>query len=154
MAHAPRPVATRQRGAALIIGLVLLMVLTLLAVSGMNSASLEFIMAGNEQYRSNAFQAAEVGVAQALAQGDFSANVVGPQPFAGATNGNDAWAATITMPVGTNTRQAPPNFSATGTFTGFYFEIASQGTSSRGATENSTQGLYVLAPGGQSWQKE
>ena len=45
-----RPPA-RQRGAALVIGLLLLLVLTLLAVSGMSSASVELIMAGNEQYR-------------------------------------------------------------------------------------------------------
>ena len=45
----------RQRGAALVIGLILLLVLTLLAVTGMNTASTELIMAGNEQYRQNAF---------------------------------------------------------------------------------------------------
>src|SRR5258705_8739691 len=53
---------SHERGAALVIGLILLLLLTLLAVSGMNSASLEFIMAGNEQYRANAFQAAEAGI--------------------------------------------------------------------------------------------
>ena len=51
----------RQHGAALVTGLILLLVLTLLAVSGMNSASLEFMMAGNEQYCANAFSAAEAG---------------------------------------------------------------------------------------------
>lgn len=150
----PRHASRRQQGAALVIGLVLLMVLTLLAVSGMNSASLEFIMAGNEQYRSNAFQAAEVGVAQAFVLGDFTGNVVVPQPFAGNTNGNDTWAVSITMPVGTTTRTAPPNYSMNSSFAGFYFEVASQGTSSRGASEVATQGFYKLAPGGQSWQQE
>ena len=38
-----------QRGAALVIGLLLLLVLTVLAISGMNSASVEFLMAGNDQ---------------------------------------------------------------------------------------------------------
>lgn len=54
--------STQQNGAALIIGLLLLVVLSLLAVAGMNSASLEFIMAGNEQYKQNAFQSAETGI--------------------------------------------------------------------------------------------
>jgi hypothetical protein len=49
----------RQNGAALVVGLLLLMVLTLLAISGMNTASLELVMAGNTQYQQNAFQAAE-----------------------------------------------------------------------------------------------
>ena len=41
----------RQDGAALVVGLILLLVLTLLAVSGMTTASLELQMAGNEQYQ-------------------------------------------------------------------------------------------------------
>ena len=53
---------SQQRGAALVIGLLLLLVLTILAVSGMNSASMEFVMAGNDQFRANAFTAAEAGI--------------------------------------------------------------------------------------------
>lgn len=52
----------QQRGAALIIGLILLMVLTVLAISTMRTASLELLMAGNAQYRENAFQLAESGL--------------------------------------------------------------------------------------------
>jgi len=69
-----------ERGAALVIGLILLLLLTLLAVSGMNSASLEFIMAGNEQYRANAFQAAEAGIEQSMALGLFNPAAI-PQPL-------------------------------------------------------------------------
>src|SRR5262245_61186237 len=59
-------IPARQRGAALVIGLIMLLVLTLLAVSGMNTASTELIMAGNEQYRERAFQASSRGIEQAL----------------------------------------------------------------------------------------
>jgi hypothetical protein len=58
----------RQGGAALVVGLVLLLVLTLLAVSTMRTASLELLMAGNAQYRENAFRLAEAGIADALGQ--------------------------------------------------------------------------------------
>lgn len=51
-----------QRGAALIVGLVLLMVLTLLAISAMRTATLDLTMAGNAQFRENAFQLAESGI--------------------------------------------------------------------------------------------
>jgi hypothetical protein len=51
-----------QRGAALIVGLVLLMVLTVLAISAMRSATLDLTMASNSQYRENAFQLAESGI--------------------------------------------------------------------------------------------
>lgn len=55
-------VAAGERGAALVVGLVLLMVLTVLAISAMRSATLDLTMAGNSQYRENAFQLAESGL--------------------------------------------------------------------------------------------
>src|ERR1700751_3225064 len=61
----------RQRGAALVVALLLLLVITLLAVAGMNSAAVEFVMAGNEQHRQTAFQAAETGIEQTLVTGGF-----------------------------------------------------------------------------------
>lgn len=60
--------AWRQRGAALIVGLVLLMVLTVLAISAMRTATLDLAMAGNAQFRENAFQLAEAGVQATLRQ--------------------------------------------------------------------------------------
>ncbi|MDH3647905.1 MAG: PilX N-terminal domain-containing pilus assembly protein [Gammaproteobacteria bacterium] len=49
----------RQSGAALIIGLILLMVLTILGVSGLSTATLEVAMADNMQRGQYVFQAAE-----------------------------------------------------------------------------------------------
>ena len=60
-----------QGGAALVVGLVLLVVVTVLAVSGMNTATTELAMARNDQNYENAFQAAETGLEQALSQGRF-----------------------------------------------------------------------------------
>ena len=56
-----------ERGAALVIGLVLLLILTLLAVTGMNTATTELVMAGNEQYRRAAAMAATAGIEEAIA---------------------------------------------------------------------------------------
>ena len=61
----------KQQGAALVVGLILLMVVTLLAISGMNTATTELAMARNDQNYENAFQAAETGLEQALAMGQF-----------------------------------------------------------------------------------
>ena len=69
----------KQRGAALVIGLVLLVVITVLAVSGMNTATTELAMARNDQNAENAFQAAETGLENALAQGSFDQVMVLPQ---------------------------------------------------------------------------
>lgn len=49
----------RQHGAALVIGLILLMILTLLGVSGMTTSTLELVMADNMQRGQYVFQAAE-----------------------------------------------------------------------------------------------
>jgi hypothetical protein len=62
----------RQSGAALVVGLILLVVVTVLAISGMNTATTELALARNNQNYENAFQAAETGIEIALAQGSFN----------------------------------------------------------------------------------
>ena len=56
--HTPR----KEQGAILVVSLVLLLVLTVLGISTMNSASLELNMAGNDQFYENAFQLSETGI--------------------------------------------------------------------------------------------
>ena len=65
-------VMKHQGGAALVIGLVLLVVVTVLAISGINTATTELAMARNDQNSENAFQAAETGLEHALARGQFN----------------------------------------------------------------------------------
>lgn len=65
-------ISKRQDGAALVVGLVLLVVITVLAISGMNTATTELAMARNDQNYENAFQAAETGLENALSQGRFN----------------------------------------------------------------------------------
>ncbi len=132
-----------QRGAALVIGLILLLLLTLLAVSGMNSASLEFIMAGNEQYRANAFQAAEAGIEQSVSLGLF--NPAAPQNLNGAPNATDAWASTILPQLG-GTPQPALWGNSWNSFSTYHFEITSTGTAVRSARAVNTQGVAVISP--------
>jgi len=134
-----------QSGAALVIGLVLLVVLTLLAVSGMNSASLEFIMAGNEQYRSNAFQAAEVGIEQTVFQGTFSTTDANGKPYGPGLNGTDTWATVVNLPLGATPQEPPPNYDQD-KFATYHFDIVSTGTSNRGANAINTQGVMIVSP--------
>ncbi|MDH3751744.1 MAG: pilus assembly PilX N-terminal domain-containing protein [Gammaproteobacteria bacterium] len=65
----------KQQGAALVVGLILMVVITVLAISGMNTATTELAMARNDQNYEYAFQAAETGIEQALAQGQFNPGV-------------------------------------------------------------------------------
>ena len=140
-----------QQGAALVIALILLLVLTLLAVSGMNSASLEFVMAGNEQYHTNAFQAAEAGIEQSIAQEQGAAQPWNPDPllpannYNGATTATDSWTASVALQNNGVGNPAPPGYSL-GTFTQYYFEVQSAGVSTRGANAAHVQGISKLAP--------
>ncbi len=51
-----------QRGAVLIVSLIMLLVMTLLGISTMGSTKLEMRMASNNQGRQEAFQAAEAAL--------------------------------------------------------------------------------------------
>ena len=82
-----------QEGAALVVGLILLVVVTVLAVSGMNTATTELAMARNDQNYENAFQAAETGIENALAQGAF--NTIANVNIAQNVNANDSVTAMI-----------------------------------------------------------
>ena len=70
--NAAMTLRARQAGATLVVGLVLLLVLTVVGVSGMNTATMEVTMAGNTQFQNDAFQMAEDGIDTVLAQRKFS----------------------------------------------------------------------------------
>jgi type IV pilus assembly protein PilX len=61
-----------QTGAALVVSLVLLVVISVLAISSINAATTELAMARNDMVYERAFQAAETGLEQAISQGSFN----------------------------------------------------------------------------------
>jgi type IV pilus assembly protein PilX len=139
----------RERGTALVVGLVLLAVLTLLAISSMNTASTELIMAGGEQYRQNAFQAAETGIERAITTlgavpQDGVPVVVAPTLVPNSTT--DRFRTTSTY-MGED--KDVPGFSA-GKFAGLHYRIQSTGTSLRNANAAHEQGAYLIASSGGS----
>lgn len=140
-----------QQGAALVIGLILLLIMTLLGVTGMNTASLELIMTSNEQFSENAFQAAEVGIERTLATGGFT-TAGGPSTVENDVGTGDSYVATTSYQVET---AVPPRvgsaFSrgvAGSGFAAYHFEVVSRGASQRNAISQHTQGLYLVGPGG------
>lgn len=143
--------ATRQRGAALVIGLIMLLVLTLLAISGMNTSTLELQMTGNQQFSQNAFQAAETGIDRALQSGNFTTmapTVVGATPL---PDSDDTFQSTTEFNGDNGVTPVPSGGFSLGAGTGFqayHFDITSTGTSVRSATSTHTQSFYVVGPGG------
>lgn len=137
----------RQSGAALIVGMVLLMILTVLAISGMNTATTELTMAGNNQYYENAFQAAESGVDEALAQGFFQTvapNVIPQRNI----NGTDLVSSVTTYQCNTLVPDAAFSIGAGKGIAAFHFQAVVDAESTRGATAQHTQNFYVVGPKG------
>ena len=136
---------TGQRGAALIVGMVLLVILTLLAISGMNTATTELFMAGNEKYQENAFQAAETGIEVTIATATFNPAVLPPvDPPQIDLGEGDSYEA-IVLPRGSS--PPPPGYTI-GTFGAEHFDVQSTGNSLRNATSTHTQGLFLIVPTG------
>ena len=144
----------RQEGAALVVGLILLVVVTVLAVSGMNTATTELAMARNNQNYENAFQAAETGLEQALARGQYStlANV----NFQQNVNANDTVTATIqfedstlvpdrAFSLGVGSGIAAYHFLATATAESKRAGVAGA-TTDRDASATHSQAFYIVGP--------
>jgi len=145
MRRPPLALAHRQHGAALVVGLMLLLVLTVLAVAGMNSAAVEFVMAGNEQYRHNAFQAAETGITQGMLKGAFNPNGLATQTFTGNPNASDNYSSVVNVQLG-GIGQSPVMWSGSLTnSSAYHFEIDSTGNSALGGKAENKQGIVVIA---------
>lgn len=141
----------RERGAALVVALLLLLVITLLAVTGMNSAAVELIMAGNEQHRQNAFQAAETGIEQTIVTGGFVPAAADEVQNNVAVPGSstDTYSTTLHSDLGGAAQPAVWG-NSWNSFSTYSFTITSTGsflgTSVRSAQSTHSQGIAVLAP--------
>jgi hypothetical protein len=60
------PIITKQGGGALVMGLMLLSLITLLGLAGASAARVELQLAHNEQFRENAASAASAGIEMAI----------------------------------------------------------------------------------------
>ena len=137
---------SRGRGAALPIALILLTILMLLAVAGMRSAGMGFILAGNEQYRERAFIAAEVGIEQGMAFGTFNPSTPTVQVAGTVANTpSDAYTANILRQLNGQPQGALWG-SSWNSFSTFHFELQSTGTTLRSSQALHDQGVAVIAP--------
>ncbi len=137
----------RQQGAALVVGLILLLVLTLLAVSGMNTSTLEMTMASNAQFSENAFQAAETGINRALQAGGFNDAaplIVATTPVPPASTFQTVTAFQAASPV-------PDGGYSMGVqgagVQAFHFTVTAIGSAPRNAQSTNTQSFYIVGPG-------
>jgi Tfp pilus assembly protein PilX len=131
--------ATRasQRGATLIVGLVLLLVLTIVGVSGMNMATLEVQMAANTQYQQDAFQLAESAIDIAIGTRQYSTDGPRVVDWLGDPDYDRRAVTTYRM----NTAVFG---SSVGELEAFHFDVRAVGRGPRNATSVHTQSFYVV----------
>ncbi len=139
----------RQHGAALVIGLILLLVLTILAVSGVMTSRLELRMVGNTQLQERAFQAAEVAVEMALANAPLSTSAPFTQPAVAMPNmPGDEYSFQVQYAGQTAAGPGLTGYSIGSGFTAFHFVANTSGTAPGNAQSQHVQGFYIVGPGG------
>lgn len=141
LASTPCP-PCRQQGAVLVAGLVLMLVLTVIGVSGMNMATMEIAMAGSAQVQQDAFQLAENAIDIALATENYT--TAGPRTVAllGVPD-FDRQAVTTYTDINTPIPGEANSQGVAGAMVAWHFEIVAQGQGPRNAAASHTQGFYV-----------
>jgi len=129
-----------QRGATLVVGLVLLLVLTVLGVSGMHTATMQITMAANMQFQQDAFQQTEDAIDIALGTLDYSTDVPHIVNWTGDPDFDRRSVTTYRWYTDVPAGRAFSN----GDFKAFHFDIQSVGRGPRNATSQTTQSFYVV----------
>jgi type IV pilus assembly protein PilX len=137
--HLERHTATRsaQVGATLIVGLVLLLVLTVVGVSGMNTATMQITMAANTQFQQDAFQLAEDGIDIAIATRQYSTDAPRVVDWLGDADYDRRAETTYRM-------NTPVFNNSIGEYEAFHFDINSVGRGPRNAVSTHNQSFYVI----------
>ena len=141
-----------QQGAALVVGLMLLVVITVLAISGMNTATTELALARNDQAYEDAFQAAETGLANALEQGLFA--TAGTTSMTHTPSSHQSIATTIEFEDSTMVPDKAFSLGVGSGISAYHFLATSQAqfsrdsgnTTDRDASATHSQAFYIVGP--------
>lgn len=144
----------RQSGVVMVVALVMLILITLFAVSAIRSSTTELQIVGNAQLQSEMASAAQEGIESRLnTMTDFN-NVAAGVPVAAAsvpTQGS-RYTVTVAAPVCIKSVSVDGNSIVSGSVSQSettYWEVQSTVTDSNsGATMNTTQGLKMRMPVG------
>ncbi len=139
----------RQRGTALIVGLIFLLVLTLIGISTMSTARLEQKMVANTQFSEWAFRDAESGIEVTFTEADIF----------GTLDSDDDGQYDVTLHTYGTTTKTGTRYMGAGLvpFGGFsldagmaahHYEVTATGQAASGAVAVLRQGFYKIGPGG------
>lgn len=159
------PLRMQQRGAALVVSLILLVGVTLVSLSSLHTGLLEIVMSGNEEARTTAFQRAQSGI-ESLTMDETNFKVsgnVGDSDCTASMSGETCDQTNLSFPTGFDTAKhwarierlnpefsCPPRMFATSCdiFQVAHFSTDSRYTdvASRGGRSEIVQGFMVLVP--------
>jgi type IV pilus assembly protein PilX len=129
-----------QGGATLIVGLVLLLVLTVVGVSSMNTATMQITMAANTQFQEDAFQQTEDAIDIVLGTRDYSTDAAHTLNWTASPDADRSAVTTYRW----NTPVPAGRAFSLGEFDAFHFDVQSLGRGPRNATAQTTQSFYVV----------
>ena len=142
-------IGSQQGGAALIVGLILLLVLTILAVSGVMTSNLELRMVRNTQSQERAFQTAEVAIEDALANSALSTSVpVNQALMANPNSVDDHYQYSLQFVGETPLGTGMTGYSIGTSFTSYHFQVDATATGPDNALAQHRQSFYIVGPGG------
>ncbi len=137
-----------QHGAALVVGLILLIVLTILAISGVFTSTMELRMVRNTQNQERAFQSAEVAVEDALANPVLSTSAPFNQPTMPVPNSpGDTYSYQLQFVGQTPLGTGMTGYSIGTAFQSYHFQVDVTGNGPDNALAQHTQSFYVVGPG-------
>lgn len=132
-----------QRGAALVMALAVLVLLTILGISAMKSSTLEYRMATSIQDKSTAFQAAESALSESMASVTLNPNQASTYDYTGKTGVS---AKVTTSYAGSSDSNTTRSEKPDGTGTRWYhFDQTSVATLDSGATTTVQAGFKQRA---------
>jgi type IV pilus assembly protein PilX len=132
-----------QKGAALIVSLILMLVLTVLGISAMNMSTLELQMAGNNQASQLAFQAAETGIDRAMAG---NVTTVSPTTYNNVALGDGTYSFTAQIACAATTVVPEGIYSEDGGARAIHFDATATGQGPRNAVSFHRNSVYIVGP--------
>lgn len=145
----------RQRGAALVIGLILLLILTVLGVSSLGTSAVEVRIADNNKQKEYAFQSGESAAYEELVTGaplqltgvEINGTLMRNSAYTYELETGGADTALVNIAIDTDYRSRGPAAGyEIGTIDAVHFEMDTDATASRGARSRQRQGFYIPAP--------
>jgi type IV pilus assembly protein PilX len=152
-----------QSGAILITALVMLVLLTMLGLSTMNTSTLEEKMAANSQEINRAFQTAETGLEIAMTDADAftTANTVDDNgtvddytddiySYENTNSSLSSYGASVTYRAEYRQKVSPPRGSGwdKSIYSYFYFDLSGEASTPSGAAATVHGGAYQIGPSG------